>query len=223
MAEYRRLYKFYSARWALDAVERERLKVSTIQELNDPFEISPFAGNNSAQRRALETTRQELFKGKGLISFSKCWSNPVLWSHYAENHRGVALGFDVRHRYCLDVYYTPDRRPITEFIRSDGSVDPRAGTAIAATKFSHWSYEDETPLLLNLDGLRSPSSGLHFKDFDEDLVLREIILGPLYASRGERSWHDDLTSRGVEIITSRLAFRKFAVCKQCARTRQKTI
>lgn len=33
-----RVYKFYPAKWGLEALLKRRLKVSPIDELNDPFE-----------------------------------------------------------------------------------------------------------------------------------------------------------------------------------------
>lgn len=31
----------------------------------------------------------------GLLCFSEVWDSILLWSHYAEKHAGIVLGFDV--------------------------------------------------------------------------------------------------------------------------------
>jgi hypothetical protein len=39
---------------------------------------------------------------------SRSWENPVLWSHYAEGHKGVCLGFDVKEELLEEVKYADE-------------------------------------------------------------------------------------------------------------------
>lgn len=32
----------------------------------------------------------------GLLCFCETWQSPLLWNHYADRHKGICLGFDVR-------------------------------------------------------------------------------------------------------------------------------
>jgi hypothetical protein len=34
-----RLYKFYSSKWAREAIKKRRLKLTTVDDINDPFEF----------------------------------------------------------------------------------------------------------------------------------------------------------------------------------------
>ena len=50
----------------------------------------------------MEIVREQLWKIQadlnakiGLLSFSSTPREPTLWSHYAESHKGIALGFDI--------------------------------------------------------------------------------------------------------------------------------
>lgn len=33
----------------------------------------------------------------GVACFTELWNDPIMWSHYADKHRGVMFGFDIRH------------------------------------------------------------------------------------------------------------------------------
>src|SRR4051812_20082149 len=46
---------------------------------------------------------------RGLVCFSRNWIDPVLWSHYAQRHRGLCLGFDVKRDEIELVDYFDDR------------------------------------------------------------------------------------------------------------------
>jgi hypothetical protein len=79
----------------LEAIRRRRLKVARISELNDPFEFLQVASRNPRRRARYQYVKRALSEYMGLICFSENWRNPVQWSHYAEGHRGICLGFDV--------------------------------------------------------------------------------------------------------------------------------
>jgi hypothetical protein len=43
-----------------------------------------------------------------MLCFSRDWHNPVQWSHYADKHRGICLGFDVPDSLLVPVQYTKE-------------------------------------------------------------------------------------------------------------------
>jgi hypothetical protein len=113
-----------------------------------------------------------------MLCFSKDWHDPVLWSHYADKHKGICLGFDVPDELLRDVTYTED--PI-ELTLDPGSREPRLSGSdeerLLLTKFSGWKYEAEQRQLVPLDSTIA-DSGLHFCPFSKTLVLKTVILGP---------------------------------------------
>jgi len=210
--EIQRVYKFYGADRALDNLSKYRLKVSTLADLNDPFEFRSFVIPHPVTRAAWEKMRTQLFEGKGIICFCKSWDNPVIWSHYADNHRGIALGFDIPSKLLLPVKYRKIRAPFPNI----STISVQSATThiknTMATKFVHWEYENETRVFVDANEACS-KTGLYFKSFDEDLVLKEVIIGPNSAvSSEELEKTTDLT--GVRIVTSRLAFKSYRVIKQ---------
>ena len=90
-----RAYKFLDAKFGLKSLRERRLKQSRIHELNDPFELTPYDLTEPTLRWAFLAMREELGREHGLICFSGSWSDPVLWAHYSDKHRGLCLGFEV--------------------------------------------------------------------------------------------------------------------------------
>ena len=94
-----RVYRFMSLANGLDSIQARRLRIGRLVELNDPYDCAPgiaHAPNISAGGE--ETFEAGYFaqfaEAFGLLSYSATVSDPVIWSHYADGHRGIALGFD---------------------------------------------------------------------------------------------------------------------------------
>jgi hypothetical protein len=84
-----------NAKFGLQAIRRQRLKIARITELNDPFEFLQVASANPKTRARYQYVKRALSAYMGLLCFSESWRNPVQWSHYAQSHKGVCLGFDI--------------------------------------------------------------------------------------------------------------------------------
>ena len=132
-----RVYHFVSARYGLDDLRQRRLKVALLDELNDPFDLWAIAQPNPVLRQAIRATKKQLAKECGMLCFSMDWHNPLLWSHYADRHRGVALGFDVEEEKLKKVAYVETRPVLTK-------IDFDVADWLLFTKFVDWQYENET-------------------------------------------------------------------------------
>ena len=150
----------------------------------------------------------------GMLCFSANWSNPVQWSHYADFHRGVCLGFAISDQAELyKVRYTKQRLKANErALDAEGPVATAHLIKLLSTKFSHWQYENEHRLFVPLSD--KDERGYYFRNFGEAMQLREIIVGAMSEiSRDEvASAVGDL--QGVKLVKARLAFRSFNVVKQ---------
>lgn len=211
-----RLYKFYSAKWGLAALEKGRLKITTGDDINDPFELAAVQLGNRSLRDVFNQHRKAMFSKIGIVSFCRKWSNPVIWSHYAEAHRGLCLGFDVLDAHTIPIDYVSKRIPFDlNGLAPSSAPSDAIGARLLRTKFSHWRYENEVRILCAFDepGIVQENT-LRFTPFTEDLRLREVILGPLYESRGYVAMQRALQSDGIEIITARAAFKTFSVVRQ---------
>jgi hypothetical protein len=144
-------------------------------------------------------------KSYGVICFSKQWDNPLLWSHYAEKHQGMCLGFEVNEDSLKAVTYVSDR-PELVIPPTEASI-----SQLLFTKFEDWKYEDE---MRNWFRLGERLGDHHFYPFDEHIRLREIIAGPLCkVTEGEiRNALRDITD--ADVIKGRLALRSFRVVRR---------
>jgi hypothetical protein len=69
-----RLYYLSPAAYALSNLALQRLKISRLIDLNDPFELLAVDLQNQRYREAFTNLKQELNTSKGLICFSGSWS-----------------------------------------------------------------------------------------------------------------------------------------------------
>lgn len=99
----------------LDDLRQRHLKIAQLDDLNDPFELWAIAQPDQHLRQDIRATKQQMAEQYGLLCFSLDWQNPLLWSHYADRHRGLALGFDVNEQKLNPVSYVKDR-PVSRFL-----------------------------------------------------------------------------------------------------------
>jgi hypothetical protein len=81
----------------------------------------------------------------GIYCVSEIPDDILMWSHYADYHRGVCLEFNGHAKlmqHAMQVSYTHDRPPIA---RDDSNVAKIEKTML--TKSMHWKYEREWRLI----------------------------------------------------------------------------
>jgi len=105
-----RVYHFLSATYALADIERRRIKVSQLSALNDPFELLASQLLTRRERQRFNSFRRKIERQYGVLCFSRSWSNPLLWSHYGDKHRGMCLGFEVNEKMLEEVNYRRSRQ-----------------------------------------------------------------------------------------------------------------
>lgn len=210
-----RVYHFVNQKFGLENIQRRRLKIAIIGSLNDPFEMIAAASPNARVRKALLKTRDEMGRRSGLLCFSRDWRNSVQWSHYADSHRGLCLGFDVPDDLLKHVHYQQRRMIIDPaVIETGGPAAEEFMSALISTKSSHWRYENEVRTFVRLNE-RDPGSDLYFADFSASLALREVIIGHRSTvSRVELAVALGALEPTVRAKKARLAFRTFRVVTQ---------
>ena len=218
MAPTKRVYYFTPPKYALDNLTKKSLKVSRFSECNDPFELASFSQKNKAIRGRFRDWLAYMDKQNGLLCFCRTWRNPVMWSHYAENHTGLCYGFDVDPNTFVDVRYVSERlypdlslKSFFDHVGEDQMVD------LFATKFIHWSYEEEVRLLVTFSEA-VPKEEHIFHSFSGKMQLREVIVGP--RSTYELSdVREVVPDENVKVFKSRLAFQRFEIVRQGDKTR----
>lgn len=177
MAGMKRLYHFNGSTYGLQNLEKQRLKVATIMELNDPFELLAHNSKDKTIRAALKSFKQEAHNRFGFLCFSRSWKSPVQWGHYAEKHQGLCIGFDVPEDHIYPIQYCSYRLGFDPALVQTEDERYRWSLGLFTTKHEHWAYEQEERLITALD-LLPKEKGLHFVGFDQvGIIVREVIVG----------------------------------------------
>lgn len=172
-----RVYKFLNRALALEALRDRRLRVARLTDLNDPFEMLPFDISTDAARFLEVTTLSALNERHGLICFSRSWTSPILWAHYADRHRGLCLGFDVPDLFLREVSYVDNRLPFPlDAVTYEMMERPQTLEQLLFTKFGTWRHEEEIRMPVRL-GRAIFIGGPYFFDWNDDLKLAEVIVG----------------------------------------------
>jgi hypothetical protein len=121
-------------------------------------EYGDFRTNQNARTYLIKSLAQKIkcelsdeFGSRGVLSLSKTWRSVLMWSHYANHHRGICIEFDttdVSHPNLGEVDYSSSRRIKTTDLFSwkiNGSEEcaMRVFNTYFLTKAGPWKYEKE--------------------------------------------------------------------------------
>ena len=109
----------------------------------------------------------------GVLSLSERWDCPLMWSHYADEHRGLCIEYDMNDNCCSHIKPVDYRRPrsikITELMRWKLHSSPEAEQNVLDTYFfakaSQWRYEKEWRDIHSSHGVKQAPfriSGVYF-------------------------------------------------------------
>ena len=205
-------YKYMTFRE--DFFKNFMIRATPANELNDPFELkfSKEQVRQYQEKREIfeddydigETIGviQSDYEDLGIISLSENYSNPVMWSHYAGEHTGVVVQFEVSEHKSFfvnefgsdtfgDVYLTPEKvrynrelpqMSIIDELSDDELEDIKDNRMffykifnkiILLNKSIDWMYEQELRIIVNLKDADRISFNLKIED---ELIEDELIL-----------------------------------------------
>lgn len=221
-------YRSYSAQ-SLEVLIKKEIYFASPDQLNDPYdchlvisdalsaaiEKARSDGNSGLEGQLTRFTAlkdsyakmQADIQGSGVFSLARSPKNVLMWSHYADDHRGFALGFNLSerfttHRNCeqiigiADAYYAlanPFTKFLEEFVPTAKVSDWNDfWTSILEiglrAKGACWEYEDEVRVLRKVPGpvKYDPSE------------LSEVIFGLNMPSAQQRTLRDLLKAKAAE-------------------------
>ncbi|QQA75157.1 DUF2971 domain-containing protein [Pectobacterium parmentieri] len=207
-----RLYYLTSFQNAISNIALQRIKISRFSDLNDPFELLGVDLSNRIDRKKFREIKEKVNNEKGLICLSDNWKSPVMWGHYADKHRGIALGFDIDEKIVKKVNYSNNLHKINS-MADKIDITNEFIENLMTTKFSSWAYENEKRIFIKLSNNKN-EGGLFFEPFSEKIKLKNVILGPncsckVSEMRKFLKKHD----KKVIVIKSRIAFSSYQVLK----------
>jgi hypothetical protein len=187
------LYRCLDAAAALKTIESRLLRISRLRDLNDPFEsrmgITGIIPEGESKVNAwLDSIRDQQHSMFGLLCFSNTPRESVLWSHYADKHRGVALEvkFDFHPDQVIEIHYPIERPTIDAKIyvklRQDEAEFKRYLLSLLdlliRRKSPGWAYEREYRVFFDIQNNKDliMSGGHYFKRIPDNFLTR-VILG----------------------------------------------
>jgi Protein of unknown function (DUF2971) len=207
-----RAYKFLDEKYGLKDITERRVKVSTFADMNDPFELIGSRWSHIGAEDALIAHSTSEY---GAMCLSKNCTDPLLWAHYADKHRGICLGLDIPDdpNVVHAVIYADERELQDPYLLLKTVASLQLEVAQSAVmpklllKYKGWQYEDEVRLLKRLE--KGPTFCLFD---DEDFALKQVILG-LRCTVSKRTVLNRLRgyNHEVEILKATLSPDRFQI------------
>lgn len=159
------IYKYFSLERGINFLNLPLMRISTSNSLNDPFE-SKCASNDlkaieEIYKKKYENHWQEYlkkFKEYGIISLTTNNDNLLMWSHYADEHKGVVIGFDINENNPSDFFFTQttctfekvkyNQSRQFESIINENNLD-EVKLHYSILKSNEWNYESEYRFILS--------------------------------------------------------------------------
>lgn len=187
------LYKYRGIqgfRFFTDIILKERLYAAPYFDLNDPMEGRYLYSQSGG---SIDEDMRRLLKGEKdkirICSLSRNPNNELMWSHYAEGHKGVAIGVEVnRGKYEVrPIEYDGLHRVGIHNFHADSATD------VLSHKLDVWQYEEEERVFV-----RNNKQYVNVK-------VREIICGSRMSTQ-DKGFITDLVEKinpDIEIINAR--------------------
>ena len=194
-------HHFLNEKYGLEDIKNQRLKISELMDLNDPFEFFSVVMTDPIFRNSMNAGRSSIAEISGVLCFSRNWKNPVQWAHYADRHKGVCLGFNIPSSFLEKVTYVEKR------IAHDGQMNEELCMRLLKTKYIHWEYEEEYRVFVPLE---EHENGIYYTDFSDKLILKNVIVGANSSiSRGDLNNALGTLKPKVEVFKARAGFENF--------------
>ena len=210
-----KVYHFISDKYLLDVLSQQRLKVSNIDDLNDPYELNAVKSPDKESREEAKKFKKYMAYRYCILCFSKVWRNPLLWSHYANRHKGIAIEFTIKDSIALPIKYRKNRYVLNsnKDNKQNTSYNKRDIEGLWLTKFDGWRYEEEIRIIEEKKNCIKDNGRL-FKVFDHEIQLTGLILGPLCEVTLNAIEASLPKGKSISVIRSRLAFQSFNIVQQ---------
>ncbi len=214
MAKATSLFKYRKFdKTSIELLINKELWFSNPESLNDPFECQRTYSDvldvawekyNASKSDKIEIDEKisKQLSDVGICSFSRTRKNQLMWSHYADEHKGFCIGFNKRvlasssnKFHSIEVDYQsdlPHKKIIERFYYFEGfpgennifNIASDILFSIIGTKYSNWKYEKETrlirpkygPLGFSANAINSIAFGLRMPERDK-ATLYSLLSG----------------------------------------------
>ena len=191
----------YKTSFVDDEKNRENINREYASTLTELFPTSPISVDDVERYRrkyplgyGAELTRDQLSKRYGVTSFSSRRNDAKMWSHYAEDCRGVVIGYNVdfwvRHLVGTSIIRQVEYAEELPIVMGPRVVNQENAYAFMSSKGVAWEYEKEWRLITELS--KTQQSG---KDIAVITVPQESVSSILITDRTPQEIVDIIVRR----------------------------
>lgn len=196
------MFKYMSEDRIEDVLINNQIRFTQACFFNDPFEMKPFIRGIMNEPdiikkygKELSTIIIEKIKDEnilavvekkfydtlnshwGILSLTSNPKNILMWSHYANDHKGIVLEVDKNHKYFNKM---DDKKKFFNYIHKVTYSLERPAQYLSdfnpeeffLTKSIEWKYEDEYRAFKQLDKLDNPKdNNIFLSKFPKDLII----------------------------------------------------
>lgn len=152
------LYRILPAEYGIKSLSSATLKLGNVLDFNDPYDSLLFLTHpdprilQSNLNEAAAKQRAAQFGAYGILCLTENPQSTCTWAHYAANHTGIALGFelDVSREDLIQIKYQPSRPylDITKPLEPNSDETTRRVMTCLETKSPDWEYESERRIIV---------------------------------------------------------------------------
>ena len=176
----------YKPTFVDDEKNREEINQEYAAALTELFPRSPILIDDVEKYRqknpfgyGAELTCDQLSKRYGVTSFSTRRNDVRMWSHYADDCRGVAIGYNVD-RWVMHLQGTSIIRQVRyvdelPMIMGPRVVNQENAYAFMTSKGAAWEYEKEWRLITELSNTQRAGNDVSFITVPQDSVSSILI------------------------------------------------
>lgn len=227
------IYKYVDFDTGLNKIIKEKsLKFTNPNDFNDPFdcnenllkhdnneELINNIFNQSYQNTPRAVRRKVIRQLKNpdsyseilkkerenfrLSCFSEKYNEVLMWSHYANKHNGICIGFDFPHKY-EEQFILCHVKYLDKIIPLDGNADMlRVILYWLTTKSIRWEYENE---------IRAISKNKQEIIFFDNKFVKEIIFGCKVTNQKIENTLTEIKNFGYDL--NNIRFKKMEISRE---------
>ena len=156
-----KLYK-YCDKTGVNILRHKVLRISRIDEFNDPYEFKMAQSDNNDINNAIDNIYRYQKEAYRVLCFTSECNNPILWGHYSKNHTGILVKFDTAlilvngnaplSTFLEPVEYKDDMITIPgDFMKLDRKTQMGIIQKNTFRKYTDWQYEKEDRGIVSFD------------------------------------------------------------------------
>ncbi len=204
------LYKYFAYNEnSLSCLLNYEVWASKPTEFNDPFDSLLTIEFND---KKIEKEFKDYTQSKAVSCFSKKMDSILMWSHYAESHKGFCIGIDSPELENSDllsyVNYSEDFLEVDHkaFLYSNkkGKIN-KEWERILTQKYIDWKYEEEVRLILHFDNPQAKGKCFSLPEGS----IKEIYFGCKMNDKNKSNIRKIMADRNVTFYDMKQSLNNF--------------